>query len=119
MGLLHIAVVGADVQDTGDSPSEPGGESPLVECHVLYSLRLEYGKQSQQVVHIVNRYTVQQDKVLCRSAAADIQAGEALYASLYAWKQLEGLHQIGLSEQRRGIFKLQHRNIKGTWQHRL
>ena len=112
VGLLHIAVVGADVDDAGDAAAVAGREGALVEGDVLDCFRLEDGEQAEQVVHIIDRYAVQHHEVLLRTAAPHVQACEAFLAALDAGQQLQCLDDVGLAEERRRVLDLLDRHFQ-------
>ena len=66
------------------------------------------------MVHVVDGHAVKQDQVLFRTAAADIQAGEAFHAALDAGKQLQGLDDVGLAEQGRHVLDLGQGHLQGS-----
>ncbi len=53
------------------------------------------------MVGVVNRYPVEQEQVLVRAAATDVDAGGSFGARLHAGQQLYHLQHVGLAEDNR------------------
>ena len=111
VGLLHVAVVGADVHDAGHASAVARGERAFVERHFLDRLRLEDGEESQHVIDVVDGHAVQQDQVLIRTAATHVEARHALVAALHARHHLQDLQHVGFAEQDRRILDLSQGNV--------
>ena len=114
VGLLHIAVVGADIDNRRYAAAVSCRERALVQGNLLHGLRLEHRKYAQHMVHVIDGDTVQKDKVLIRAAAPHIQAGEALVAALNAGKHLDGLEDIGLTKEDGGGLDVHQGDVYGT-----
>ena len=112
--FIQVAVVGADIDDAGDTTAVAGREGTLVQGHFLNGFRLEDGEDAQQVFRIINGNPVQQEQVLVRSAAPDIDAGEALRPALDTGQELERFDDIGLAEKGRSRLEDLQRNLDGA-----
>ena len=99
--LIQVAVIGAYVDDAGSTSAVAGRERALVECDFLHGLGLEDREDAQHVLGVVDRDAVQQKQVLIGTATPHIQAREPFRSALDSGKKLDGLQDIGLSEQRR------------------
>ena len=114
MELLVVAVLHADVQDTGETAAETGREAALVEGHVLDGVGVEHREKAHHVVDVVDGYAVKQQQVLVGTAAADIQARRALGARLDARQQLNGLDHVDLAGQGGHALDLVDRDFDGA-----
>ena len=109
--LLHVAVVGADVDDGGDAAAVPGGEGALVEGDLLDGLRLEDAEDAQQVFGVVEGDSVEKKQVLLRPASAHINAGESFHSGLHARHQLYGLQHVRLPEESWSLLDHRHGHL--------
>ena len=112
--LLHVAVVGADVDYRRDAPSVPGRERALVERDLLYRLRLEDAQDSEQMVGVVKGDAVEQEQVLLGAAATHVDAAEAFGAALHAGHELDRLEHVVLPEQHRRLLDYGHGQFDGA-----
>ena len=58
------------------------------------------------MAHIIQRHTVQEEKVVITRAAVHIQAGEEFISGSHAGKILQGLYNIGAAEEGEAAVKL-------------
>ena len=91
-----------------------GGETAFVEGYVLDGIGIEYREHTEHVVHVIDRNTVQKQKVLIGVTSSYIEACGCLGTGLYAGQQLKGLENIGLTEHGGNGFDLLDGNIHGT-----
>ncbi len=112
--FIQVAVVGTDIDDAGDTAAVAGREGTFVQGHFLDGVRLEDGEDTQHVFRIVDGKPVQQEQVLVRSAAPDVDAGETLRPALDTGQELERFDDIGLTEKSRGRLEDLQRNLDGA-----
>ena len=112
--LLVVAVLEAHVHHAGEAAAEPCRETALVERHVFDGIRIEDGEKAHHVVHVVERHAVEQQQVLVRTAAADIEAGRTFRTGLHAGQQLQGLEDVHLAADGRNALDLGHRHLDGA-----
>ena len=98
MPLTVVAVVGGNVENTGDATREAGGEGALVERYILDGVAVEGGEEAAQVVDVVEGHSVEEEQVLVGTTSTDIDAAGPLTATLHTGQQLDGLQHVGLAE---------------------
>ena len=99
MELLHVAVVGAHVDDTRQPSAVAGREAALVEVDVFHHVGIERREQPHGVVDLVERRTVEQEQVLVAVAAVHVKAAGQLHALGHAAHALQRLHHVGRGKQ--------------------
>ena len=72
--FLHIGLFRGHFQHTADSASIFHRNTRLEQLHILYRIRIERRKQSEQVRRIIHRTSIKQDKVLVGSTSSHIIA---------------------------------------------
>ena len=80
MVVLHVAVGGTHVDDTGEAAAVAGGEAALVEVDVFHDVGVERREESERVVDLVERCAVEQEEVLVVVASVDIQSADEFHA---------------------------------------
>lgn len=103
MESLGIAVIGPDVDYTGDSAAISCRKRAFVECNFLDRFRREDRQQAEQMADIVKRCSVEHHKVFVRSTAPHIDSGKSFHAALHARHQLNGLDDIRFAQHHRHI----------------
>ena len=114
MSLVEVAVVGSHIDNTGSTATVSSGERALVQCHFLDGFRLKDGEDAQHMLGIVDGNPIQQEQVLIRPAASDIQAGESFSPTLDAGEQLDCLQDIGFAKERRCALDSRDGNLDGA-----
>ena len=114
-----IAVVLPHIDDRRQPTAVLCGEIALVERYILDGIGVEDREESHQVIHIVERHAVQENQVLVRSSAANIQARATLRPALHAGQELQGFEDIYLTGNHRDGFYLAHRHFDSRHLHRL
>ena len=114
VGFLHVSVVGADINDAGYPASVACREGTFVQSNLLYCFRLEYREKTEHVVDIVDRDSVQKDKVFVRAAASDVKTGETFVSSLDSGHELDGFQYISFAEDYRNVLDMLQRHVQSA-----
>src|SRR5882757_640698 len=104
--VLVIPVIHFNIHYGGETTSIFGRHSPLVNRDILYSVRVEGGKESQEVRGIVDGGFIQQDQVLVGAPAPYKKTAVAVSGKLNAREQLDGLQDVFFPKEDGDILNL-------------
>ena len=97
MELTHVPVFHIDLEDGRKAAAESRGKPTFGDAHVLHRIRVKHAEESKQVVHAVERHTVEEHQVLVGGAPTDVQAACALSSTLNSGQKLKRLEKVHLS----------------------
>ena len=83
MILFHIAIVCPDIYYRREATPETGRKSSFIQGNPFHSFRCKNRKDTQQMIGIIDRNSIQKNQILIRSSSPDIQATESFRSSLY------------------------------------
>ena len=98
--MVEVAVARAHVNHRRQAAAIACREAAFIEIDVLHHIRVERRKQSERVVYLIKRCSVNQEEVLIVVAAVHIKAAHQLYSLRNATGSLQGFHHVGAAEQR-------------------
>ena len=93
--MLHVAVIGAHIDDTRQPATIAGGEATLVEVHVFHHVGIKRREQSHGVVDLVERGAVEQEEVLVVVATMHIEAAGQFHTLSHTAHALQRLDHVG------------------------
>ena len=106
--LLHVAVLACHFQDRRHASAVLRRDGTLVQFRLVHDIGIEGGEDAEQVGRVVDGVSVEQDQVLVRAAAADVEAARGLAHALDARKGEDGLDDVPFPEGRRNlVYRLQ------------
>ena len=112
--FLVVAVVLRDVEHRTQSAAEACREGAFIESYILHRIGVECREEATEVRDVVERHTVEQEKVLVGAATTHIHSAVAFATALYAWHQLQGLDNVGLAEHYRHRLDFLDRHLRGA-----
>ena len=95
--LFHIPLLRLYIDDGGQASAVASRESRLKKVHPLDRFIVEGGEKAADMVHLIDRVAVDQEQVLIRITAPDIQAGDTFRPNRHTGCQLQGTDDIGLA----------------------
>ncbi len=113
-GLMKVSVIGPYIDDAGGPASVTRRERAFVKRDLLHGLRLEDREQTQHVLGVVERDSVQKKQVLVRPSSAHVYSRKTFRSALHTGHQLDGLKDIGLAEEDRSVPDHVHGNLDGA-----
>src|SRR5689334_22978013 len=87
-----------NIEDARQSAAIPSGEAARHQRHIVHSWIDERAEQSAEVKGIVDRIAVDEDEILIRLAAANVQAGREIVACFDTGQQLHDANDVRLTE---------------------
>jgi len=106
-----VARLSLDVEHGRGGSAILGGQQTLVERGTGQRVVVEGGEETANVADVIDGGIVEEHLVLCRGATAHLEAAAGVALRLHAGQQLDGAHEVVLSEQLgcgRQVLYLQH-----------
>ena len=99
--LLHVPLLCLHIDDGREPPAEACRKACLIEMHTLDGFIVESGEDTAEMVHLINRITINEEEVFIRVTAPHKQPRYALRTDRDARRKLERPHYVRLSQQGR------------------
>ena len=82
--LLPVTVIHTDIYNRREPSAVFRRKAPFIKPGILYRVRVERREKPQQMVHMIDRISIQQIQILIGPAPTHIQAGHSLGAYRHA-----------------------------------
>ena len=99
--LAVVTVILRNIEDGTESSAKACGERALVKGDILDGVCIECREEASHVGNIIERHTVEQEKVFVGTTATDIHAAVAFAATLHTRHELQSFNEVGLAEHHR------------------
>ena len=73
--VIDIAGLAGEIDHAGSPAAELRREAALVNPDVLDRIRIESAEHPEKMVHVVDSHAIEQDQVLVRGSAPDVEPG--------------------------------------------
>lgn len=96
MKFFHIPLLGMHIHHRRKASAVTGRETGFEEIHAFNRLIVERREKTANMIHLIDRITIDKKKVLIRISTPNIQTRNTFRPSRHSRCQLQGPDNIGL-----------------------
>ena len=101
MIFIPVAIIGPYVYYGRKPSSVFGRKASFIKCCIFDGIRVKGGKETEQMVGVINRIAIQQKEVPIRITSPDMKSGHPFGPHCNTGQSLQGFHHIRLPQQGR------------------